>query len=215
VADLSFIHVYEPAPGADRRTLLLLHGVGGDERDLLALARLLQPTAGVLSPRGQVEDRGMLRFFKRMPQGVYDMEDLPRRAAQLSAFVAAAAAHYRFDAHEVMAVGFAEGANIASTMLLACPETLAGAVLFRGAVPMMPDRMPKLPGTPILVSNGRHDRVTAPEDTSQLAALLRAAGADVTVVLQQAAHQLTHADVEQARAWLTSCGPRRSPARTS
>lgn len=215
MAELSFTHVYQPAPGADRRTLLLLHGVGGDERDLLSLARLLQPTAGVLSPRGQVEDHGMLRFFKRLPQGVYDLEDLARRAAQLAAFVGAAAAHYRFDAREVMAVGFAEGANIASTMLLAWPDTLAGAVLFRGALPMMPDRMPKLPGTPVFVSNGRQDRITLAEDTDQLAALLRAAGAEVTVVLQQAAHQLTQADVEQARAWLTSCGPRRSPVRMS
>lgn len=215
MADLSFTHVYQPAPGTDRRTLLLLHGIGGDERDMLSLARLLQPTAGVLSPRGQVEDRGMLRFFKRLTQTVYDLEDLPRRAAQLASFVAAAAAHYQFDAREVMAVGFAEGAIFAATVLLSWPETLAGAVLFRGDVPMMPERMPKLPGTPVLVSNGRFDRITAPEDTRHLVALLRAAGADVTVLLHQAAHQLTQADVEQARDWLTSCGPRRNPVRTS
>ena len=215
VADLSFTHLYQPATRGDRRTLLLLHGLGGDERNVLTLGRLLRPTAGILSPRGQVHDRGRLRFFKRLQEDVYDMEDLPRRAAQLAAFVAAAAERYRFDAEELVAVGLGEGANMASTLLLACPDTLSGAILFRGAVPLMPERMPRLPGTPVLVSNGRRDRVAAPLDTEQLVALLRIAGADVSVAWQQAAQQLTNADVEQAKAWLTSCGMRRSPARTS
>lgn len=215
MADLSFTHIYQPASQGNRRTLLLLHDVGADERDMLTLGRLLQPTAGLLSLRGQVQDRGKLRFFKRLQDQVYDMEDLPRRAASLAAFVADAAERYRFDAKEVVAVGRAEGANMASTLLLAWPDTLAGAVLFRGAVPLMPERMPRLPATPVFVSNGRHDRVAAPLDTEQLVALLRVAGADVTLAWQQAAQQLTQNDVEQAKVWLTSCGTRRSPARTS
>lgn len=213
--DLAFTHVYNPAPGGDRRTLLLLHGNGGNEREMLGLAKLLLPTAGVLSPRGQVTGRGGLSFFKRLQPDVYDMEDLPRRAAQLAAFVSAASERYGFDPGRVVAVGVADGANMASTLLLAWPDVLAGAVLFRGAVPLMPDRMPKLPATPVLVSNGRHDRVAAPLDTEQLVALLRVAGADVSLVWQQAAQQLTNGDVEQAKAWLTSCGSLRNPEQTS
>lgn len=212
---LYFSHLYHPPPGADRRTLLLLHSPAGDEHELLPLAQTLQPTAGLLSPRGQIDDQGSCRFFRRFTEGPYDLGDLQRRAAQLAAFVAAAAALYRFDSREVVAVGLADGANIASTLLLAWPDTLAGAVLFRGSAPGMPPKMPRLPATPVLLANGEYDPVVTPEQSAEVAALLRVAGANVTVALQPAAQQLVHADVAQARAWFTSCGSLRNPLRMS
>jgi predicted esterase len=215
VLDWYFKHLYQPPPGADRRTLLLLHGTGGDEHELLPLALALQPTAGVLSLRAPIDDGGVLRFSRRLPAGVYDLGDLERRAAQLATFIAQAAAQYRFDSRQVVALALSEGANIASTLLLVSPETLAGAVLFRGTAPMMPRAMRKVPGTPVLLSNGLHDPVVQPEDTEEAVAILRVAGADVTVRLQPAAQQLVQADVDQAREWFTSCGPLRSPLRMS
>jgi len=222
VTELFFSHVYQPPPGGDRRTLLLLHSPAGDEIELLPLAQAILPTAGVLSPRGQIDDDGRCRFFRRFPEGPYDLGDLQRRVAQLAAFIAAAAVRYRFDAREVVAIGFSDGAAVASTLLLAWPDTLAGAVLFRGATPGMPSRLPKLPATPVLVANGQydpvvqpHDPVVQPQDTFELAALLRVAGADVSVALQPGAQQIAPADVEEARGWLTSCGRLRSPLRMS
>ena len=215
MSELFFSHVYHSPPGADRRTLLLLHSPAGDEHELLPLAQAILPTAGVLSPPGQFDDDGRWRFFRRFPEGPYDLGDLQRRVAQLAAFVAGAAIRYRFDAREVVAIGFSDGAAAASTLLLAWPDTLAGAVLFRGAAPGMPSRMPKLPATPVLVANGQYDPVVQPEDTHELAALLRVAGADVSVVLQPAAQQIVPADAEEARGWLTSCGTLRSPLRMS
>jgi phospholipase/carboxylesterase len=215
VSSLYFSHIYQPPPGATRRTLLLLHGPAGDEHQLLPVAQALQPTAAILSPRGQIDDEGTWRYFRRLSEGVFDLGDLQRRAEQLATFVTAASVRYRFDPREVVAVGLSDGATLASTLMLAWPGTLAGAVLFRSAVPAMPPRMPRLQGTPVLLANGRYDPVVQPEDTEDLAALLRVAGADVSVALQPAAQQIVHADIEEARAWLTSCGTMRSPMRTS
>jgi predicted esterase len=202
MSDLGFAHTFQAATGADAPTLLLLHGTGGNERDLLPLATMLSPSAGVLSPRGKVLERGMPRFFRRLAEGVFDIEDLKHRTHELADFVAAAAAHHRFDPHRVVAVGFSNGANIAASLLLLRPATLAGAVLFRAMVPLFPDAMPNLPGTPVLLSNGRQDPLVAAAETERLAALLRDAGADVTLAWQGAGHELTEGDIEQARRWI-------------
>jgi predicted esterase len=202
MADLSFVHRYEPgsAPGAP--TLLLLHGTGGDENDLVPLASELLPGAGVLSPRGRVLEHGMPRFFRRLAEGVFDLDDLRLRTAELADFVAAAAGHYGFEATQVVAVGFSNGANIASSLLLLRPGVLAGAVLFRAMVPIEPETMPTQAGTRVLVSNGRTDPLVSIADTERLAALLRAAGAAVTVAWQAGGHNLTRGDLTSARAWL-------------
>jgi predicted esterase len=213
VTDLDFIHVYQRPPGNSSRTLLLLHGTGGDERDLLALARMLDPSAGVLSPRGKVLENGMPRFFRRLAEGVFDLEDVKRRANELADFIAAAANRYRFAADGVIAAGFSNGANIAAATLLLRPGTLASAILFRAMVPLMPDRMPLLPATPVFLSNGRQDPLVAPSDTEQLAALLRQAGASVTIAWQPGGHQLTQPDVEQAKGWLDALNLKAAPGR--
>jgi predicted esterase len=203
MADLGFVHTFQAPATTDAPTLLLLHGTGGNERDLLPVASMLSPDAGVLSPRGKVLERGMPRFFRRLAEGVFDLEDLRRRTIELADFVAAAAAHYGFDPRRVIAVGFSNGANIAASLLLLRPETLGGAVLFRAMVPIVPDPLPTIPGTPVLLSNGRLDPLVSPAETERLAALLREAGADITLAWQQAGHELTDGDIERARVWLS------------
>jgi predicted esterase len=202
VAALSFVHHYQPGASPDSPTLLLLHGTGGNEQDLLPLARELLPDAAVLSPRGKVLEHGMPRFFRRLAEGVFDLEDLRRRTAELADFVIAAADHYGFGRTRVIAVGFSNGANIAGGLLLLRPEVLHRAVLFRAMVPLVPDPLPSIPRTPVLVSNGRLDPIVPAAETERLATLLRAAGAAVTLVWQQAGHQLTEPDLVRAREWL-------------
>jgi len=206
VAALSFVHHYQSgAPGAP--TLLLLHGKGGNEQDLLPLAADLLSGAGVLSPRGKVLEQGMARFFRRLSEGVFDLEDLRLRTAELADFVTAAAEHYQFDRTQVIAVGFSNGANIAGSLLLLRPEILHRAVLFRAMVPLVPAPLPSIPRTPVLVSNGRADPIVSVAETERLVALLGAAGAEVTLVWQQAGHQLVQTDLVRAREWLASPGP--------
>jgi predicted esterase len=200
------VHHYEPGTTSESPTLLLLHGTGGNEQDLLPLASELLPDAGVLSPRGQVLERGMPRFFRRLAEGVFDLEDLRVRTAQLADFVTAAARHYGFDAARVIAAGFSNGANIAASLVLLRPGVLHRAMLFRAMVPLVPDPLPSLPRTPVLVSNGRADPIVAAAETERLAALLEEAGAEVTLVWQAAGHHLVQEDLTRAREWLGSSG---------
>jgi predicted esterase len=202
MSDLGFIHVYTPPSAGDTRTLLVLHGTGGNEMDLLPVARSLAPTAGVLSPRGKVLERGMPRFFRRLAEGVFDLEDLRFRTAELAAFLASAANGYKFDRRNVIAAGFSNGANIAASLLLLAPATLSGAVLFRAMVPIVPDPLPSLPSTPVLLSNGRQDLLVTTDETERLVGLLQAAGASVTLAWQPAGHELTPNDIARAKQWL-------------
>jgi predicted esterase len=202
VTSPDFVHVYRPANGG-ARTLLLLHGTGGDERDLLPLAETLDPSAGVLSPRGKVLEHGMPRFFRRLAEGVFDTEDVRRRAGELAEFVKRSAAAHELSADRIVAVGFSNGANIASALLLLHPEVLGGAILFRGMVPLEPDAAGTLSKTPVFLSNGRQDPIVPVAETERLVSLLKNAGADVTLAWQPAGHQLTAGDVDQARTWLS------------
>jgi predicted esterase len=198
----AFIHEYRPATDPGAPVLLLLHGTGGNEHDLLPLADQLISGAGVLSPRGQVLERGMPRFFRRLAEGVFDIEDLRVRAAELAAWIAAAAAHYELDPSRIVAAGFSNGANIAGAVVLLSPGTLAGALLFRAMVPLVPDPLPALPHTPVLVSSGRSDPLVSAEETGRLVSLLRASGADVTQKWQDTGHAFAPGDIADARAWL-------------
>jgi phospholipase/carboxylesterase len=138
-----FIHEF--LPGSSERTLLLLHGTGGNERDLIPLGRELGPNASLLSPRGKVLENGMPRFFRRLAEGVFDLEDLKRRTYELADFVIAAAERYNIERQNIAAVGYSNGANIAASMLILRPEILSGAILFRAMVPLLPDVEPDLP----------------------------------------------------------------------
>lgn len=202
--DLGFEYRYVPAPRPDAPTLLLLHGTGGDETDLLSLGEALDPEAGLLSPRGRVLEHGMPRFFRRLAEGVFDLDDLRLRTHELGSFVAAAAAAYGFDARRVIAVGYSNGANIAASLLLTHPGVLSGAILFHAQVPLEPPEAPQLMGVPVFLTGGRADPLVRPAETERLAALLREAGADVTLHWQPDGHTLNSREVDEARRWLAA-----------
>ena len=202
-ADLGFVHVFTPGATRAAPTLLLLHGTGGDEHDMLPLAALA-PGMAALSPRGKVLENGMPRFFRRLAEGVFDVEDLKFRANELADFVVAAASHYQFDSARVVALGFSNGANIASAVMLLRPGVLRGGVLLRAMVPLEPAPLPSIAGTRVLISNGRMDPIVSADETERLARLLQRAGADVEVHWQPAGHQLMPGDFAVAKTWLQS-----------
>lgn len=197
-----FIHVYEPGAAPGSATLLLLHGTGGDEDDLLTLGRALDPQAALLSPRGPVLENDMPRFFRRIAEGVFDLEDLARRTDDLGRFIEEAGALYGFDCNGVCAVGFSNGANIAASLLLRRPGLLRRAVLFRAMVPFEPASPAGLNGARVFMGSGRADPVAPPATAERLATLLRAAGADVTLNWDEGGHALTPNAVRAARDWL-------------
>jgi predicted esterase len=197
-----FIHVYQPSADANAPILLLLHGTGGNERDLLSLAEVLAPGAGVLSPRGKVLERGMPRFFRRLAEGVFDIEDLKFRTGELADFLIASGRRYGFDPRQLIAVGFSNGANIAGSMLLLRPDALTAGILLRAMVPLVPEPLPSLKGSRVLVSNGTQDPLVTAAETERLVTLFRDSGAAADLVWQSAGHQLAEGDVTSARQWL-------------
>ena len=196
-----FIHEF--ARGKSERTLLLLHGTGGNERDLIPIGRELDPDASLLSPRGRVLENGMPRFFRRLAEGVFDLDDLKKRTNELADFVTSAAQHYKIESKRIVAVGYSNGANIAASMLLLRPEILSAAILFRAMVPLIPETTPDLSAARVLISEGDHDPIVSAAEAGRLAGLLRSAGADVTIRFFQSGHELTSDDVDLAREWLT------------
>jgi phospholipase/carboxylesterase len=197
-----YVHRYLAPQGDDTRTLLMLHGTGGDENDLIQLGQMLAPDAALLSPRGTVNENGAARFFRRHSEGVFDVPDLHARTKDLASFVAAAAAKYGFDPAQVYAVGFSNGANIATSLLLSSPDSLAGAVLFRPMVPFVPERPVSLAGKRVFIGAGQTDTMVPTGHPDRLAELLGVLGADVTIKWQNAGHTLARGDVSEAYEWL-------------
>ncbi len=202
----SFIHHFVPGqPG--KPPLLLLHGTGGSETDLIALAQEIAPGSAFLSPRGKVLEEGMSRFFRRLSPGVFDEKDIRERAAELAAFVRSAAQAHDLP-HKFVAVGYSNGATMAAALLLLESRLLRGAILLRPALPLAPDPLPDLSGLPVFVAGGESDTVIDPSQTKKLIALLREAGADVTEHWEQSGHGLKQADNDAAAAWLRKRFPR-------
>lgn len=198
---LTLTHRFVPgAPGAP--TLLLLHGTGGDENDLLPVGEMLLPGAARLSPRGQVLENGMPRFFRRLAEGVFDLDDLRRRARELAEFVSQARREYPMGDEPPIAVGFSNGANIAAAVLLLHPGTLGGGLLLRPMVPLVPEPLPDLVSLPVAILAGRADPLIDPGQSEQLAELLRRAGAAVTLEWVPGGHGLTRADLTSGALWL-------------
>ena len=203
MATLAYAHIFEPGSDPTAPPLLLLHGTGGDERDLLPLGRQLSPGSALLSPRGDVVEHGARRFFARLAEGVFDPAEVTRRTHALADFIGAATAQHGVDRGRLMAVGFSNGANIAATLLQLRPESLAGAVLLRAMVVLdQPAVAGTLHGRRVLLANGTHDPIVPPDHPPRLAALLRAGGANVSLHLSPASHGLVTADLAAARAFL-------------
>ena len=198
---LGFVHRFVPAQTPEAPTLLLLHGTGGNENDLLPVGGMLDERAALLSPRGKVLEHGMPRFFRRLAEGVFDHEDLMRRTHELAGFVERSVDEYDIDQRRLFAVGFSNGANIAASLLLAYPRLLAGAVLLRAMVPFEPDSAPDLSGIPVYLAAGRSDQMVPPENTERLAQVLREAGADVTLDWQPGGHGIGPDEIQAAQNW--------------
>ncbi len=196
-------HHFEPGTSP---ALLLLHGTGGDENDLVPLGRLIRPGAALLSPRGEVDENGQLRFFRRLAPGVFDENDLVKRTHQLADFVGDQSERHHL--RKIIAIGYSNGANIAASMLLLRPGALSGAILLRAMVPLELPHPPDLAGAPVLILAGKHDEMMSADQPQRLAALLLGAGAEVTLDWQDAGHGLGPADCKRATDWLDRNFPR-------
>jgi phospholipase/carboxylesterase len=205
-----FTHKYVPGSSSDGRTILLLHGTGGDENDLLSLGRVVAPTAGLLSPRGKVLENGMPRFFRRLAEGVFDFEDLKVRTEELADWIGWAAAQYKFDLRQLVALGYSNGANIAASILLTRPEVIGEAALLRAMMPLerRPSKLPDLSGKRVLLSLGERDPMIPAASSKLLGETLREAGADVTLRTNPGGHGLGQHDVNQVREWLANAATR-------
>lgn len=201
---LSYHHRFEAGTDPSAPPLLLLHGTGGDENDLVPIAQKLSPGSALLSPRGDVSEHGARRFFARLAEGVFDPAEVSRRTHALADFVLAAAEQYRIDPNRLTALGFSNGANIAATMLLLRPETLAAAVLLRPMVVLEPEKLPDLAGKRVLLSAGNVDPIVPADHPARLAHLLQRAGATVTLQTHAASHGLVPGDFTAVRDFLQS-----------
>jgi predicted esterase len=197
---LSYHHRFEPGTDPAAPPLLLLHGTGGNEHDLLSLGRKLSPGSALLSPRGNVTEHGAPRFFARLAEGVFDPAEVTRRTHELADFIAAAAAQYHFDPRTLIAVGFSNGANIAATVLQLRPAVLGGAILLRPMVVLdQPAPAGSLAGKRVLIASGTQDPMVPATHPPHLAALLRAGGATVTLQSSPGGHGLVATDLAAAQ----------------
>jgi phospholipase/carboxylesterase len=203
---LSYIHRFEKGPDPGAPALLLLHGTGGNENDLIPLGRMIAPGAALLSPRGKVLENGMPRFFRRLADGIFDEDDVRRRAGEVADFVAEARAHYGIATP--IAVGYSNGANTAAAMLLLRPDALAGAILLRATVPLSQTSPVDLTGKAALIASGVSDPMMTPERAAQLASLLHGYGAVVDHRTMPSGHELSQADVNLAKRWLDHFPPK-------
>jgi phospholipase/carboxylesterase len=202
--DLNFIYRFIPShKKSTYPTLLLLHGTGGNEDDLISLGHMLYPNASILSPRGKILEQGMSRFFRRLAEGVFDIEDLKFRTQELAKFVYDASIKYSFDSNKTIGVGFSNGANIATSLLLLNPHVLAGAILFRPMIPIIPNPLPDLSEKKIVILSGQYDPIVSKEQAEDLFLLLKSTGAKVSIQWQASGHQITQNDIEVARKWLS------------
>lgn len=182
----------------------MLHGTGADENDLIPLGRALAPDAALLSLRGKVTENGMPRFFRRLAMGVFDLEDLALRTEELGDFVEAAAEAYGFDTTRIVLVGYSNGANIGGSLLLQRPGLVRAAVLLHAMVPFVPEVLPDLTGTSVLVTGGRRDPMIPGDQTQELARMLSDAGAAVDLEMRPGGHALDEAEMQRAASWVAA-----------
>jgi phospholipase/carboxylesterase len=201
--DLGFIHRFMPAEDpASGETLIVLHGTGGNESDLIGIGQTIAPGAAILSPRGNVLENGAPRFFKRLAEGVFDPKEVRSRGEELARFIHAAIAKYGLDASRIYALGYSNGANIASTVMLIEPRLLQGAILFRPMLVFEPEEEGDLSGASALISAGRMDPIVPVSSVERLVELFESAHAEVTLKWQLAGHNLVPSEVREAAEWL-------------
>lgn len=194
-------HLFNEGESNNDTTLLLLHGTGGNENDLLSLAQMIDPTASVLSVRGNVLENGMPRFFRRLAAGVFDEEDLINRTEELNDFITKASKDYGFNRDKVIAIGYSNGANIAASLLYHYIDALRGAVLHHPMVPRRGIELPNLTGKNVLITAGKQDPMCPPEESEDLQEMLQNAGADVETFWMDGGHQLVQEEVVKAKEW--------------
>jgi phospholipase/carboxylesterase len=200
-------HIFQKGSNDHAPTLVLFHGTGGTEQDLLPLARKIAPASSVLSLRGNVTENGMPRFFKRLAEGVFDIEDLILRTKEVNEFLDSAAEQYKFDRTNLVAVGYSNGANLAGSLLFHYEHALRGAILHHPMVPRRGIELPDLEGTPVLIAAGTNDPLCPPQESKDLEKLLSDAGASVTLHWENFGHQLTSSEIEAAAAWFREQWP--------
>lgn len=194
-------HIFEKGSDASKTTLLLLHGTGGNELDLLPLAGKIDESASVLSVRGNVLENGMPRFFRRLAEGVFDEEDLIFRTKELYQFLDEAADKYGFDRHNIVALGYSNGANIAASMMFHYKDAVKAAILHHPMVPRRGIELPDLTGQKVFIGAGTNDPICSSEESEELKRLLEKAGADVHLHWEHMGHQLSFKEVEEAAKW--------------
>lgn len=197
-------HLFKKGSDERKPVLLLLHGTGGNEEDLLALADMISPDSAVLSVRGNVSENGMPRFFRRLAEGVFDEEDLIFRTKELNEFIDESAKKYQFDRNNVVAVGYSNGANIAGSLIFHYENALKGAILHHPMVPRRGIELPDLANLPVFIGAGKNDPICPAAETEELENLLTNAGAKVQVKWENMGHQLSRAEVEEAAEWFAA-----------
>jgi predicted esterase len=200
--DLGFIHRFVPAGDSSADTLLVLHGTGGDENDLIGIGQAVAPGAAILSPRGNVLENGAPRFFRRLAEGVFDPKEVRSRAEELARFIRAATVTYQLDPARIHALGYSNGANVASTVILIEPGILRATILLRPMLVYEPVEKKDLKGSAAFISAGRMDPIVPTESVEKLVSLLQSAHADVTLKWQLAGHSLVPSEVREASEWL-------------
>lgn len=194
-------HIFNKGKDTNKPTLLLLHGTGGNELDLLPVAGMIDDEASILSVRGNVLENGMPRFFKRLAEGVFDEEDLILRTKELNQFLDEAAEEYGFDRNNMIAIGYSNGANIAASLLFHYQDALKGAILHHPMVPRRGVELPDLSGKSVFIAAGTNDPICSPSESLELQSLLEKANAQVELHWENRGHQLTAEEVEAARRW--------------
>lgn len=194
-------HIFKQGSNSNKPTLLLLHGTGGTESDLIPLAKEIDDAASILGIRGNVLEQGMPRFFRRLYDGKFDEEDLMFRTKELSAFIDRMAQTYSFNRENAVAIGYSNGANIAGNLLFHYGSVLKGAILFHPMVPRRGIQIPDLQNMPIFIGAGTNDPICPPEEANELEEILLQANADVYVHWEDDGHQISHGEIKAAKTW--------------
>jgi phospholipase/carboxylesterase len=208
--EFGFAHIFINRKSSDNNnltkklTLVLLHGTGGNEEDLIPLGKEIESTASILSPRGKVLENGMPRFFRRLAEGVFDMEDLKFRTHELAYFIQKCSLHYKFDLRKTIAIGFSNGANIAASLLLLHPDVFEGAILFRAMIPLVPNPLPDLSNKKVLLSAGVNDPIVSRMETESLYRLFQNANTNILLKWENSSHNLIKEDLAVARKWISN-----------